>query len=223
MSETTEIISQPSSNQSLDVEYFLKEFDFHVAIETKARDRTENMVQYLLTTIAAIIGAVLLVNEMKANNILLLFVASFLVFTVSTSVFYRACRLRYIITYARVIRNNIRCILKGFGIRETDRLVEWEGNQSGFSNRMQINLTLFMSICSLLGGVTGVLGLMLVFQVSEWPVRITSSQQVLLIVIPICLVILIGVTLELILVNLKNKADRLITDPAWKSLPDYEL
>lgn len=87
MSDTAETVSQLPSNQSLDVEYFQKEFGFHVAIETKARDRTENMVQYLLTTIAAIIGGVLLVNEMKANNILLLFVASSLVFTVSTSVF----------------------------------------------------------------------------------------------------------------------------------------
>ena len=215
--------STTSSTPDFAVQYFLTELEFQVAIETKARDRMENMVQYLLTTIAAIIGAVLLVNELQVNSILVLFIASFLVFVVSTTAFYRSCRLRYITTYARVTRNNIRRLIMDLGVPDTDQIIKWEGNPSGFCNRMLIRLILFMIMCGFLGGATGALGLMLWFQKNDAPVNLTNSQHVSLIVVPIVLAILIGCVLGLLLILLKIQSEQFIKNPSWKRLPDYDL
>lgn len=48
---------QPTNKNisSTEVECLLKELEIQVAIESKARDRVEQMVNYFLTTIAAII------------------------------------------------------------------------------------------------------------------------------------------------------------------------
>lgn len=189
MCDATEPDLQSPSNPDLAGIYFLKELEFQVAIETKARDRMENMVQYLLTTIAAIIGAVLFVNEMQENSILLLFIACFLVFAVSTSAYYRSCRLRYIMTYARVTRNNIRCELKKLGVVDAYRLIDWEGNPSGFCELTVIKLILLMAVCSLLGGITAAFGLMLLFGLKELPADVTGTEQGLLIVIPLTITI----------------------------------
>ena len=42
-----------------EVAYLLKELEIQFEIESKARDRVEQMVQYLMTTLAAIIGGTL--------------------------------------------------------------------------------------------------------------------------------------------------------------------
>ena len=223
MSESAELKDQKPSNKGLGVEYLLKELEFQVEIETKARDRMENMVQYLLTTIAAVIGATLLINEMQVNSVLLLFIASLLVFVFATSAFYRSCRLRYITTYARVTRNNIRCLLVKSGVSEADQLIELEGNPSGFCKRMLQKLVLLLVLCSLLGGATGVFALLLIFHIKELPIYITSSQQMLLIVVPLVLIIIVGIVLETVLVNQKTKSEQFISDPDWQELPDYDL
>ncbi len=215
--------TQPTSNSELAGMYFLKELEFQVAIETKARDRMENMVQYLLTTIAAIIGAVLLVNEMQENSILLLFIACLLVFAVSTSAYYRSCRLRYIMTYARVTRNNIRCELKKLGVNDAHRLIDWEGNPSGFCKLTVIKLTLLMLVCSILGGTAAGFGLMLMFGLKELPANITITEKVLLIVIPLTITILFVIGLEAMLLYLRKRSGQFITDPKWRRLPDYDL
>jgi len=181
------------------------------------------MVQYLLTTIAAVIGAALLVNEMQVNSVLLFFITSLLLFLFSSSAFYRACRLRYITTYSRVIRNNIRCALKELGIGEADQLIEWEGNPSGFSIRMEINLTWIMILCCILGGVTGIFALMLIYHLNGWPIYLTGSQLVFLIVIPLVLMVIIGILLRIVLKSQKSKSEQLITDPNWRDLPDYDM
>ena len=223
MCDTTEPEIQPPSNPELAGMYFLKELEFQVAIETKARDRMENMVQYLLTTIAAIIGAVLFVNEMQENSILLLFIACLLVFAVSTSAYYRSCRLRYIMTYARVTRNNIRCELKKLGVIDAYRLIDWEGNPSGFCKLTVIKLTLLMAVCSILGGTAAVFGLMLLFGLKELPADVTDTEQVLLIAIPLTIMILLGIGLEAMLLFLKQRSGKFIIDPKWRRLPDYDL
>ena len=210
-------------NSNLNVEYLLKELEFQVAIETKARDRMESMVQYLLTTIAAVIGTTLLVNEMQVNSILLLFLASLLVFGFSTSAFYRSCRLRYITTYARVTRNNIRNALKHLGVRDTGLLIKLEGNPSGFCNRMLQKLIILLIICSLLGGVAGSLALLLVFGYEDLSFQITSSQMAMLIVVPLVLTVVIAIVLATVLRIQKHRADQFITDPDWRKLPDNDL
>jgi len=82
-----------------EVEYLLKELEIQAVIESKARDRVEQMVNYFLTTIAAIICAVLIVTELKSNALSVVFLAALLVFVFSISVFYRFLRLRRIITH----------------------------------------------------------------------------------------------------------------------------
>jgi hypothetical protein len=211
----------------LDVEYLLKELEFQFAIETRARDRMENMVQYLLTTIAAVIGAALLVNELQVNSILLLFIASLLMFLFSASAFYRSLRLRHITTYARVTRNNIRCMLERLGVVEANRLIELEGHPSGFGERMLGKLNLLLIFCCLLGGVTGFLALLSVFSIKRWPIHVTDLQRVLLIVIPLVLMIGIWLILASVLRIQKSRSDLFLQkfseSPEWQSLPDYDL
>lgn len=223
MTESIVSESQPPSNPAAEVEYLLKELDYQVDIETKARDRMENMMQYLLTTIAAVIGAALLVNQLQANSTLLLFIATLLVFILSTAAFYRSCRLRYILTYARVNRNNIRCCLIDLGVPEADRLIEWEGNPSGFGKRMLTKLYWLMGLSCFLAEISGVLALLLIFHITVWPASLTNTQLVSLIVAPLILVIVIGIVLGIVLKNQKSKSDQLITDPGWQNLPDYDM
>jgi hypothetical protein len=216
-------------NPGLDVEYLLKELDFQVAIETRARDRMENMVQYLLATIAAIIGAVLLVNKLQVNNVLLLSIASSLVFLFFCSAYYRSCRLRYITTYARVTRNNIRRSLVKLGINEADHLIEWEGDPSGFCDRMLKKLTALGILCTLLGGITAGLFLLLYFHIKEWPFYFTGSQLTLLIAGPLVLMASVWLLLRIVLQSQKAKSDEIIAktewlnEPKWKNLTDFDL
>jgi hypothetical protein len=224
MSDLTMPEVQPTNNRGLIVEYLLQELEFQVAIETRARDRMENMVQYLLTTVAAVIGAALLVNEMQVSSILILFIASLLMFVFSTTAFYRSCRLRYITTYARVTRNNIRCALRKLGIPEADQLIEWEGNPSGFCKLMLNKLIWLMFLCILLGGVTGISALMLIiFLINRWPIFLSGSELAMLIVVPLGLMVVIGIVLGMVLKSQKSKSDQLITDPDWRNLPDYDM
>jgi len=214
---------RPRRNPGLDVEYLLKELEFQFAIETKARDRMENMVQYLLTSIAAVIGAALLVNQSQTNSILLLFIATSLAFIFSFSAFYRSCRLRYILTYARVTRNNIRCLLKKLGIPEADLLIKWEGNPSGFCFGMLKKLILLIIVCCVMGWIAGGFAIMLILGIKEWPDYLTSTQQIWLIVGPIVVMVIIGSFLVSVLVTQKTKSEKFIPDPNWRELPDYDL
>ena len=223
MSDSTESEIQSPDTIGLNVEYLLRELEFQVALETRARDRMENMVQYLLTTIAAVIGAALLVNEMQVNSVLLFFIAFLLMFVFSTSAFYRACRLRYITTYARVTRNKIRNSLRNLKIPEANGLIEWEGNPSGFCERMLSKLNWIMFLCCFLGRATGITALMRIFRVKELPIYLSNSQLALLIVIPLVLMIVIWYVLSRVLRSQKSKSDHLITDPDWKNLPDYDM
>lgn len=214
---------QPAFQTGLNLEYLLKELEFQVSIETRARDRMENMVQYLLTTIAAVLGAALLVNEMQVNSALLFFIASFLMFVFSTSAFYRACRLRYITTYARVTRNKIRRSIETAGIQEANQLIEWEGNPSGFCSRMLRNLVSLMWICCLIGGASGFFALLLVFDITSWPRTVAGFQLVWLVILPITAIVGARIVLGVVLKNQKSKADQLITGFEWRNLPDYDL
>jgi hypothetical protein len=223
MDDTKEPEPALASKPDVEVQYYLKELEFQFEIETKARDRVENMVQYLLTSFAAIIGAVLLVNEMQGNLLLLLFIATLLVFTVSISAFYRMCRLRYIITYARVTRNHLRGMMEDLGVRKAGQLIRFEGNPSGFSERMTINLKVVLALCSLLGGAAGVFGLLLIFRETGWLAAQAGFQRVVVILAPAAVTALVAGTLWAILHNLKRKAEKLITEADWRKLPDREL
>ena len=126
-------------------------------------------------------------------------------------------------TYARVTRNNIRCELKKLGVIDAYRLIDWEGNPSGFCKLTVIKLILLMAVCSLLGGTTAAFGLMLLFGFKDLPINVTDTEQVLLIVIPFTITILLGIGLEAMLRFLKKRSGQLITDPKWINLPDYDL
>jgi uncharacterized membrane protein HdeD (DUF308 family) len=223
MGDPTKPEIQLSKTIDSNVEYLLRELEFQVAIETRARDRMENMVQYILTTIAAVIGAALLVNEMQVNSVLLLFIASLLMFLFSTSFYYRACRLRYITTYARVTRNKIRCALRDLEIPEADQLIEWEGNPSGFGTRMMSKLNWLLALCCLLGGATSIFAILLVFHVTGLPIDLSSAELTILIFFSLIATVIIAYVLRVVLNSQKSKSDELITDPDWQSLQDFDM
>lgn len=102
--------------QALQIEYLLKELEFQVAFEANARDRAEQMVSYRMTTIAAILGAVLLIVQNAANYLLVAFIAALLIWMFSAFSFYRVCRLRNAITHARLNRRLIRSALEKAGL-----------------------------------------------------------------------------------------------------------
>lgn len=183
MGEMKDQISVNQFNPEREIQYLLQELEFQHVIETKARDRVEGMVQYLLTTIVAIIGGVLLVNELKVNIDLLIFIALLLLFSVMTSAFYRTCRLRFIVTYARVIRINIRKMICNIGIQQANRIIEMEGKPSGFGKRVYIGLKFFWLACSFVGGFAGYFGLKLILQYIGNPSNPTTGQATIILAI----------------------------------------
>jgi len=223
MSDTMAPEDRSPTKTGANVDYLLKELEFQVAIETKARDRMENMVQYLLTTIAAVIGAALLVNEMQINGALLLFTASLLISVFLITAFYRSCRLRYITTYARVTRNTIRSALEKANIHEASQLIGLEGNPSGFGKRMLQKMIILLASSSVSGGLTCVFALLLIFHLNHLPLVVTGSQATVLIVLPLSLTAIIAATLGIVLTSQKKRADEFISNPVWRALPDYDL
>jgi hypothetical protein len=222
MTEQTASTSPPSPALALRVDYLFRELEFQVAIETHARDRMETMMQYLLTTIAGVIGAVLVVSRLQVDSKLVLLIAALLIFGFSTSAFYRSCRLRYITTYARVTRNKIRCALVSLGVAEADDLIQWEGNPSGFDKRMLAKLVPLGILCSLLGGVCGVISLLLLFHIQDIA-QINGLQAAGLIGSFFILSGCTGLALRRVLRSQKAKSEELITEAAWLQLPDYDL
>lgn len=211
MTNTSE---QPMSKSvsSTEVEYLLKELEIQVAIESKARDRVEQMVNYFLTTIAAIIGAVLLVTELKSNPLLVIFLAAFLIFIFAVSLFYRFCRLRRIITHTKLNRRLIRNQLIKSGLNQASFLINIEGEPTGFSNRMVRNLKGLVVLCSLLGAVVVVFGILLLSTIFEQFTSLPTNQVVLLIVSASIGFIITSVPLFLILNNYNKYANDLIIE-----------
>lgn len=136
------------------IEYLLKELEFQVAFEGRARDRAEQMVSYLLTTIAAILGAVFLIVQGGENYIIVAFVAATLIWMFSAFCYYRVCRLRNAITHARLNRRVIRSALEQTGLKLAAGIVRIEGPPSGFSWRVVINLNIVGAVSSLAAGVS---------------------------------------------------------------------
>lgn len=158
------------------IEYLLKELEFQVGIESKARDRVEQMVNYFLTTIAAIIGAVLLVTELKSNALLVVFLAVFLLLIFGISVFYRFCRLRRIITHTKLNRYRIRLEIEKIGIKQAEVMQDIEGDPTGFSYRMSRNIVMLAIICGCLGAAVFVLGIALAPTTLESMATISVNQ-----------------------------------------------
>ena len=208
MNKSTIPENTTSSNPVLGVQYLLTELDFQVAIEAKARERVENMAQNLLATIAAVIGAVLLGNQMQVNKVQLWFVASFLLLIFTITWFSRFCRLRYITTYSRVNRNKIRYAISLLDIPEANKLIKWEGNPSGFGKRMMVEGWSLLGLSCLLGGASGGLALMLIYHINKWPFDITSAQWVLLVMVPLILMVVIGIVLRKALMDQKSKSNQ---------------
>jgi hypothetical protein len=142
------------------VNYLLRELEFQIDLETKARDRTENMVQYLLTTVAAVIGAALLVINDRLNIFVVLFLASLLISLFAASTFYRFCRLLYVISYAKINRYQIRQRLIDLGLTEASLAIKFEGKPSAYSIRMVLGMCALGFICSTLNALTGLFFLM---------------------------------------------------------------
>jgi hypothetical protein len=194
------------------VEYLLKELEIQVAIESKARDRVEQMVNYSLATIAAIIGAVLIVTELKSNALLVVFIAVLLVFVFSISVFYRFCRLRRIITHTKLNRRLIRKQLIEMGLDQASFLLEIEGEPTGFSDRMVRNLYGLVFLCSLLGALVVTLGLAMAASVLDKTADVSSNQLHFFI---IAAIVGFGITvfpLIVILDNYREYAEDLIEE-----------
>lgn len=223
MGTPTLSVSPPAGGSGQSVEYLFRELDYQIAIEAKARDRTENMMQYLVTSIAAILGAVLLFTGIKFNSVMLWFIVSLLVLIVSISFFFRSCRLRYLTTYARVNRNKIRLELERLGISEASLLIDWEGNPSGFGKRMKDKLIMLVAFCSALGGLTGFLALLVRLGISEFPITVDSAQIGLILGVPLLVAAVFATWLGIVLRKQKKHAERLIPVGAWIGLEDYDL
>jgi hypothetical protein len=140
-----------------DLAYLLKELEIQFEIESKARDRAEQMVQYLLTTLAATFGATLLLIQ-AYSLLLILYFAVLLIYLFSVTSFYRTCRLRTIITQTRVARHLIRAELEAGNGKQAHLLAGIDQEPSGFSNRMINSLRFFAIACSALGSIVFLLG-----------------------------------------------------------------
>ena len=137
----------------LELQYLLKELQIDFDIEAKARDRAEQMVQYLLTSIAAIIGAVIFLLPSMGSPISLIFLAVLLIYIFGIISFYRTCRLRNIITHTRLTRYLIRDTLYQGDIKTARLLAETEESLTGFSQRFVRNLLGIVVVCSSIGAV----------------------------------------------------------------------
>lgn len=185
--------------QAFQLEYLLKELEFQVAFEGHARDRAEQMVSYLLTTIAAILGAVLLIVQNEAYYLLVAFIAAFLIWMFSAFAFYRVCRLRNAITHARLNRRLIRRSLEQIGLKQAASIVAIEGPPSGFSLRLVINVNIIGAISSLAGGLCLALGWALfLIDLVQWPGAVLDHRW-LNFVVPF-LIGFLGITIVLVLV-----------------------
>jgi hypothetical protein len=148
----------------LELQYLLKELDIDFDIEAKARDRVEHMVQYLLTSIAAIIGGVFFLLPSIGSSLPLVFLAVLLIYTFGIISFYRTCRLRNIITHTRLTRYLIRSTLYQGNITPALLLAETEESLTGFSHRFVRNLYGIVIVCSLCGAVLFVIAGLLMIQ-----------------------------------------------------------
>jgi hypothetical protein len=224
MNDVTEQKSTLPDNPDYGVQYLLTEIEYQDAIETKANDRMENMVQYLLTLVVASIGAIPLVAEFQFNWLLFISIACLLVLVVSVSAFYRTCHLRYVITNARVKRNYIRGLLSDLGVQETNRLIKLEGVPTGFSIRVVRSLVLYVVIISIIGGFTGAFMIMNVFQSTGGTTQITTSpSQIFVMMAFFIFTCFTGITLGAVLLNYRQKSDKLIIDSKPDNLSDYDL
>jgi hypothetical protein len=157
------------------------------------------MVSYLMTTIAAILGAVLLIVQNAANYLLVAFIAALLIWMFSAFSFYRVCRLRNAITHARLNRRLIRSALEKAGLTLAASIAAIEGPPSGFSRRMVINLNVIGAISSLAGGLSIGLGWALFsIDLFRWPAAV-GGQRYLVYGLPAALGF-IGTTVVLVLV-----------------------
>ena len=192
------------------IEYLLKELEFQVEIESKARDRVEQMVNYFLTTIAAIIGAVLLVTELKSNALLVVFLAVLLLLIFGISVFYRFCRLRRIITHTKLNRYRIRLEIEKLGIKQAEVMQDIEGDPTGFSYRMSRNIVMLALICGCLGAAVFVLGIALAPTTLESMATISVNQFLFYVLAAIVGFAITIIPLLIILRNYWNDANQLV-------------
>ena len=158
--------SPPPSVNQLELQYLLKELELQVAIEGKARDRVEQMMQYLLAAVAAIIGAAFLIVDDQTSAVLVSFIAALLVLAFGVSAFYRACRLRNAITHARVNRSRIRQALAESGVQSARTLIDlqevpFESPLNAFYPRIVRNLSALAVFCAAAGGLAFGFGLTL--------------------------------------------------------------
>jgi len=193
-----------------EVEYLLKELEIQVVIESKARDRVEQMVNYFLTTIAAIIGAVLIVTELKSDALSVVFLAALLLFVFSIFVFYRFLRLRRIITHTKLNRYLIRKQLIESGLDHALFLIEIEGEPTGFSYRMVRNLKGLVFLCGLLGALVVTLGLAMASSYLDKIAPVSVNQSLVFIFAAIVGFGLTVIPLIVILKNYREYAEELI-------------
>jgi hypothetical protein len=193
-----------------EVEYLLKELEIQVGIESKARDRVEQMVNYFLTTIAAIIGAVLIVTELKSDALSVVFLAALLLFVFSIFVFYRFLRLRRIITHTKLNRYLIRKQLIQSGLDQALFLIEIEGEPTGFSDRMVRNLKGLVFLCGLLGALVMTLGIAMASSYLDKITAVSANQSIIFMIAAIVGFGITIIPLSVILSNYREYAEELM-------------
>jgi uncharacterized membrane protein YphA (DoxX/SURF4 family) len=210
---TMNINHDPKTQKNItapEVEYLLKELEIQVGIESKARDRVEQMVNYFLTTIAAIIGAVLIVTELKSDALSVVFLAALLVFVFSIFVFYRFLRLRRIITHTKLNRYLIRKQLIESGLDQALFLIEIEGEPTGFSDRMVRNLKGLVFICGLSGALVMTLGIAMASSYLDKISAVSGNQSLNFIFAAIVGFGITIIPLSVILKNYREYAEELM-------------
>ena len=192
-----------------EIAYLLKELEIQFEIESKARDRVEQMVQYLMTTLAAIIGGTLILVQ-AYDLISLLFFASLLIYIFSVTSFYRTCRLRTIITQTRQARYLIRSELHAGNVNQAFLLSGIDQEQIGFSDRMINSLHVFAFACGALGGLVFFLGVK--YLIEEFNLLPQFSDTRYILCVFAALVGCIGTSYVLIRVvrNFQQISDKLI-------------
>lgn len=108
------------------------------------------MVQYLITSLAAIIGATIILIQ-SFSLMPMIFAAIFLFFIFCVTSYHRACRLRNIITQTRLARHLIRSVLDNGNVKHALLLVEIDRDLTGFSLRIKKNMIWLALFCGLVG------------------------------------------------------------------------
>lgn len=200
----------------LEVEYLFKELELNTDAEKVIVDSADQMVQFFLTALTAILGAVLLVLQIKGDFLvrtLMVLLGSTAILAFGIFVFTRACVFRERLTLVRLKLFLIRRMLLDYGIRSV-RLVLPVDTESpiGFSSHLVNFLTVFSAFCGLSASIAMVAGIATLLYLNGRPIFDSSITYWVLYALPALLGFLIVLgTLQFALKRYQLKSTQMLS------------